>query len=187
MSVAPVVIVLAAGAGRRFIASGAKTHKLDTLLHHQSVLGHVLTTVKASGLGCYVVRPAGGTAGIGESIALGVKATANAGGWLILPADLPLIRSASLRQVAQELENKPIVVPFWQQQAGHPVGFAGEYFTPLSQLTGDCGGREIVRAARKKGLVLDCPVTDRGIVQDIDTLADLHLARHFLPTYSVDD
>ncbi len=79
------------------------------------------------------------------------------------------------------------MVPFWQQQAGHPVGFAGEYFTPLSQLTGDCGGREIVRAARKKGLVLDCPVTDRGIVQDIDTLADLHLARHFLPTYSVDD
>lgn len=101
MSVAPVVIVLAAGAGRRFIASGAKTNKLDTLLHHQTVLGHVLTTVKASGLGCYVVRPAGGTAGIGESIALGVKATANAGGWLILPADLPLIRSATLRQVAQ--------------------------------------------------------------------------------------
>ncbi|TMX22072.1 nucleotidyltransferase family protein, partial [Salmonella enterica subsp. enterica serovar Typhimurium] len=54
MSVAPVVIVLAAGAGRRFIASGAKIHKLDTLLHHQTVLGHVLTTVKASGLGCYV-------------------------------------------------------------------------------------------------------------------------------------
>lgn len=110
MSVAPVVIILAAGAGRRFFASGAKTHKLDTLIHHQTVLGHVLTAVKASGLSCYVVRPAGGTAGIGESIALGVKATANAGGWLILPADLPLIRSATLQQVAQELENKPIVV-----------------------------------------------------------------------------
>ncbi len=99
----PVIIILAAGKGERFRAGGAATHKLDALLHGKPVLAHVLAAARASGLPWHLVRPQGGTGGMGESIALGVKATPDAAGWLILPGDLPLISAASLCRVAQRL------------------------------------------------------------------------------------
>ena len=92
----PVVIILAAGKGERFLASGATTHKLDALLSGTPVLMHVINAVKASGLPWHLVRPPGGTAGMGASVALGVRATPDAPGWLILPGDLPLIQPATL-------------------------------------------------------------------------------------------
>jgi len=66
---------------------------------------HTLAAVQASGLPWHVVEPAH-TAhmdqpGMGDSIATGVCACAQAAGWLILPADLPLIQPATLRAVAR--------------------------------------------------------------------------------------
>lgn len=174
---APVVIILAAGRGERFLASGATTHKLEALLGSQPVLEHVIKAVEASGLAWHLVRPEGGTRGMGESISLGVHATAGAPGWLILPADLPLIQPASLQRVAEGLKEKPVVVPRYRQQQGHPVGFRSEYRAGLMALSGDLGAREIVRAARQQSDVMDLSLADYGIVHDIDTLADLRTAQ----------
>lgn len=85
------VIVLAAGRGERFIASGGRMHKLDAPLAGRPVLAHVLETVRRAGFEPQLVRPPGGTSGMGESIAMGVRATPDAAGWLILPGDLPLV------------------------------------------------------------------------------------------------
>ncbi|MEG0224963.1 MAG: nucleotidyltransferase family protein, partial [Comamonas sp.] len=41
----PVVVVLAAGQGQRFRASGAQTGKLQAQLHGRSVLEHTLAAV----------------------------------------------------------------------------------------------------------------------------------------------
>ena len=68
----PVVIILAAGRGERFLASGGKSHKLDALLGGQTVLAHVIRAVEAAALPWHLVRPEGGTRGMGESISLGV-------------------------------------------------------------------------------------------------------------------
>lgn len=176
----PVVIILAAGKGQRFLASGGTTHKLDALLNGQPVLWHVLQAVKSSGLAWHLVKPEGGTRGMGDSIAMGVQATANAAGWLILPADLPLIRPASLRRVADALSRKSVVVPHYRQRQGHPVGFRREYIDSLTALCGDAGAREIVQASRLCGKVLDLSLSDAGIVRDIDALSDLYLARRLL-------
>ena len=169
----PVIIILAAGKGERFLASGATTHKLDALLHGKPVLQHVLDAVSATGLGWHLVRPAGGTNGMGDSIALGVRATSDAAGWLILPGDLPLIRPASLLRVAQALQDYPIVVPRYQQKQGHPVGFRRDYFAALAALSGDVGAKAIVRAARERGDVAELALNDTGVVQDVDVAADL--------------
>jgi len=99
----PVVIILAAGRGERFLASGGKTHKLEAVLAGQSVLTHVIQAVEAANLPWYLVRPEGGTPGMGASISLGVQAIDLASGWLILPADLPLIQPRTLQRVAEEL------------------------------------------------------------------------------------
>ncbi|QGU14048.1 NTP transferase domain-containing protein [Leclercia sp. 119287] len=173
----PVVIILAAGRGERFLASGGKTHKLEALLGGQTVLAHVIQAVEAAALPWHLVRPEGGTRGMGESISLGVQATSEASGWLILPADLPLIQPASLLRVAEGLREKGVVVPYYQQQAGHPVGFRREYGEALLELAGDVGAKEIVRGARRRGDVGDVWLPDIGITYDIDTLADLQTAQ----------
>ncbi len=176
----PTVIILAAGRGERFIASGASTHKLDALLNGKPVLWHVLQAVKASGLPWHLVKPEGGTGGMGDSIAMGVRATANASGWLILPADLPLINPASLQRVADALREKPVVVPWYRSRQGHPVGFRRECIRSLLALSGDTGAKEIVRDSRLKGNALHLSLRDVGIVHDIDVLSDLRLARRWL-------
>lgn len=173
----PVVIILAAGRGERFLASGATTHKLDARLGTQSVLSHVIRAAEASGLGWHIVRPEGGTQGMGESISLGVCATAHASGWLILPADLPLIQPATLQRVAEGLSDKPLVVPHYAQQQGHPVGFSRAYQAQLRALSGETGAREIVQRARRRGEVRDLALADYGMVHDIDTLSDLQWAQ----------
>ncbi|MCT4704042.1 NTP transferase domain-containing protein [Enterobacteriaceae bacterium H20N1] len=176
----PVVIILAAGRGERFLASGATTHKLDALLNGKPVLWHVLQAVKSSGLNWHLVKPEGGTRGMSDSIAMGVQATSGASGWLILPADLPLIHPASLQRVAAALREKPVAVPYYRQHQGHPVGFRREYFDSLTALSGDFGAREIVRDSRLCGKVLDLSLSDAGVVHDIDALTDLRLAQRLL-------
>lgn len=183
----PVVIILAAGRGERFLAAGGDSHKLDALLAGRSVLRHVLTAAEDSGLRWHLVRPAGGTAGMGASIAAGVNATPDADGWLILPADLPLIRPLTLQRVANALASHSVVVPHFRQRAGHPVGFSRDHLTALAALNADTGAASIVRAVRASGGVRDLALNDAGIIYDIDTPDDLVRARRLLRQRTLSD
>jgi molybdenum cofactor cytidylyltransferase len=176
----PVVVVLAAGDGARFRASGGHTHKLAATLAGITVLEHVIQAVKASGLDLHVVSSKHGSGGMADSIAAGVAATPQAAGWLILPGDLPLIQPKSLRRVADGLLLKKIVVPHYRQQPGHPVGFRNECFAALSRLSGDSGAKTIVEEYRKIDAVFDLVLDDAGLVTDIDTLDDLARAEDLL-------
>ena len=68
-------------------------------------------------------------------------------------------------------------MPYYQQLAGHRVGFRREYGVALRELAGDVGAKEIVRGARRRGDVGDVWLPDIGITYDIDTLADLRTAQ----------
>lgn len=170
----PVILVLASGRGERFRASGGTGSKLQALLAGRPVLEHTLAAVRASGLPFHV--EAAGHPGMGDSIAAAVRATADAGGWLVLPGDLPLVRPASLRAVAAALQQASVVLPVHQGTRGHPVGFAAGHGPALQALTGTEGAAAIVRAAQPLRLELD----DEGIVTDIDTVADLARAEALL-------
>lgn len=172
MTATPTVVILAAGRGERFYASGGRRHKLEALLAGKPILTWVIDAVNAAGLRWHLVKPEGGTAGMGHSIALGVQATPDAAGWLVLPGDLPLIKPASLRLVAEALQDHPLVVPRHRQQSGHPVGFGRQHQAALLALSGDQGAKSIVQAARQQGQVRDLQLEDPGVVQDIDTLSD---------------
>lgn len=171
----PVVIILAAGKGERFLASGGKTHKLAAPLLGVTVLEHVIRTVEASGLEAHIVKSASGD-GMADSIAAGVNATAQASGWLILPGDLPLIQAESLRRVASELSRYKVVVPQYRQQQGHPVGFSKKCFDALAILSGDGGAKAVIQKCRSSGEVLDLSLDDLGVITDIDTVDDLREA-----------
>lgn len=169
----PVVLILAAGAGERFRAAGGAQHKLQAPFVREgvtrTVLEHVVATAQASGLPWHVVS-AEATAhhsvqGMGTSIATGVAATPEAGGWLVLPGDLPLIRSDTLQAVAQALREHAVVVPVVQGQRGHPVGFGPACRNALLALRGDEGARSVMARHRPFSVPLD----DLGCILDVDT------------------
>jgi molybdenum cofactor cytidylyltransferase len=177
VTVLPTVIVLAAGKGERFKASGGSQDKLQSLLGGQAVREHVLAAVRASGLPWHVVERAHTThlqnPGMGDSIACGVAATPEAHGWLILPADLPLIQPTTLLAVAAALQQHAVVVPRYEGQQGHPVGFVPSCRDALLALTGDHGARAVVA----QHAVYRLDVDDEGCVLDVDTVDALALAQ----------
>lgn len=171
------VLVLASGRGERFRASGGDTHKLQALLGGRRVLAHTLDAVRASGLPWHLEdawHP-----GMGDSIAAAVRATAQAPAWLVLPADLPLIRAATLLQVAHALAHHAVVVPFYRGQRGHPVGFGAACREALLSLSGERGAAAVI-ATRSPDEVASIEVDDPGSVTDIDTVEDLARAERLL-------
>ena len=175
----PTVIVLASGRGERFRASGGAVHKLAALLAGKPVLERTLDAVRASGLPWHLEDA--GHPGMGDSIAAAVRSTADAVGWLVLPADLPLVRPETLRRVASALAaGAAAVQPHYEGHRGHPVAFAAEARTALLALSGERGAAPVLQALRARGEVLDLVVDDVGTVTDIDTLADLAAAEALL-------
>ncbi|MET0350688.1 MAG: nucleotidyltransferase family protein [Rhizobacter sp.] len=175
----PTVIVLASGRGERFRASGGTLHKLAAPLGGKPVLARTLDAVRESGLAWHLEDA--GHPGMGDSIAAAVRATPDAAGWLVLPADLPLVRPDTLRQVALTLApGVGAVQPHYGERRGHPVAFAAGTRDTLLGLSGERGAAPVLQALRARGEVVDLAVDDVGIVTDIDTLADLAAAEALL-------
>nr|WP_315845572.1 NTP transferase domain-containing protein [uncultured Achromobacter sp.] len=190
----PVVVVLAAGAGRRFREAGGAGSKLHARLLGRPVLDWTLAAVHASGLPWVLVeRPEHepDAYGMGDSIARGVARQPDAPGWLILPGDLPLIDPASLINIAQSLRDgalgdpwavvRPLVaMPDGTTQPGHPVGFGPAWQDALLGLRGESGAMPLVRQAVQRGTMHPLPSDDAGCVQDIDHPDDLLRAERTL-------
>lgn len=174
----PTVLVLASGRGERFTASGGSAHKLQALLAGKPVLQHTLDAVIASGLPWHLEDA--GHPGMGDSIAAAVRATPEASGWLVLPADLPLVSRQSLLAVAAALAQHSVAVPVFQGQRGHPVGFSARCRNDLLDLQGNQGAAPVLRAYQAINSVALVAVDDIGIVTDIDTVADLARAETLL-------
>ena len=188
----PAVVVLAAGAGSRYRGT---RHKLSEQLGGDSVLVRTLRNAIASEMSVVlvisealideaqglvapedmvVVGPRSQTGwGMGDSIAAGVSIHASATGWLVLPADMPLVKPSSLRAVADALDQQPIAFAQHRGRRGHPVGFAAELFSELVMLKGDEGARRLLARYPTAAVELDDP----GVLFDIDTVDDLAVAQ----------
>ena len=192
----PAVVVLAAGRGSRFRGHGHKleqqlagTPGADTLLAR--TLRHAISTqlpvvvvttpalapavhklVAARDVVTMPERDADGRPqpiGMGYSIVAGVSAAGDADGWLILPADMPMVRPGTLAAVADAIERDPIAYAQHRGRRGHPVGFNAELFSELTSLQGDEGARRLL--ARYPAQAVD--VDDPGVLIDVDTVEDL--------------
>lgn len=200
MTLQPVVVVLAAGSGSRFAGEGRATgHKLAQPFAATTVLGSTVAAVRRSGLPLVVVTvpalfavasaqavsceivvlpvdfhaEAPSSYGMGHSIAAGVSARPQAGGWLVLPGDMPMVQAASLRAVAAALGEHPIAHAQYRGRRGHPVGFRAELFAELAALHGDEGARRLIERHAACGVKVDDP----GVLLDLDTSDDLAALR----------
>lgn len=116
---------------------------------------------------------------MGDSIAAGVRATPDAPGWLILPADLPLMTAATLCAMAAA-SSKAVGVPVYRGQRGHPVRFAASCGPELMALAGKQGAASVLKAQMAVDGVAFVEVDDVGVITDVDTLDDLQRAEQAL-------
>jgi molybdenum cofactor cytidylyltransferase len=199
VSALPIVILLAAGKSERWRAAGGAGHKLEAQLGEATVFAHALTRAIASGCEVRVavskstpasvsamcrmldVTTLSCTGGMGDVIAQAVRQTHSDTGWLIAPADMPLIAKTTHAAVARALQAQPgttniVAAPFLGKRRGHPVGFGTGLRAALLALSGDTGARTLLEHHTVTPLAVD----DAGILLDIDSPDDLHAAQTLL-------
>jgi molybdenum cofactor cytidylyltransferase len=192
-----VGILLAAGRGTRFDPSG-QTSKLlaaapagphagaplalaaaRTL---RAVLAEVVAVVRPAdtpaqrelnrllqAAGCRLAINACADEGMGGSIAAGVRASADAAGWLVALADMPAVAPATIGAVRDALAAGAIsAAPMHQGRRGHPVGFGAGLRPLLLALQGDEGARSVLAAHPPWQILVDDP----GCLLDLDSPAD---------------
>ncbi len=179
------VLVLAAGFSRRFEG--------DKRLYHaegdKPLLQMTVENVLAAGLPCRVcIRPedeqvrallrelavqpvdcSEAQRGMGATLSQGIAAVADWAAVLIALGDMAWVVPTTYRDLAARLQAAVIVQPEYDGQPGNPVGFASSYYPQLLDLTGDEGGRAILR--KHADALLRVPVTDPGIHRDLDYIS----------------
>jgi len=184
-------ILLAAGQGTRYGANKllqplgdgtpmavACARTLQTALAHNLAVvddPHGAVGRMLADAGMQVIANPRAREGMGTSIACGVAASADAGGWIIALADMPRVPDTVVRQLAAALaRGADVVAPVWRGRRGHPVGFAAHHAPALLALRGDRGARDIIAA--HAGTLELIETQHGGVIVDIDTPADLALA-----------
>jgi molybdenum cofactor cytidylyltransferase len=122
--------------------------------------------------GCNTVVCKNAAEGMGVSLAEGVRAAADAHGWVVALADMPYLRPDTIRTIAKALsEGAAIAAPVYRGERGHPVGFARRFLDDLAALRGDAGAREIL--SQHPDWITLYDVDDPGVLRDIDKPSDL--------------
>ena len=186
-------VILGAGFGRRFgtdkraaklgdttVAQATCTRYVDAFPAVRVVLrvNDTELTQRLTDLGCEIVYCEQAHLGMGHSLASGI--TNLQWDWAFVGLlDMPFIRSDTLRQLQHAAQTAApsvkVIQPRWLNQGatftGHPVGFQRRLFADIANLSGDQGAKSIVAQYTDQLVHLD--IADPGLVQDIDTPADL--------------
>ncbi|HEX5365894.1 MAG TPA: nucleotidyltransferase family protein [Acidimicrobiales bacterium] len=181
-------VVLAAGSGSRFAASGGEGHKLLASYLGRPVVEWSIETAAAAGLDAvYVVQGAVDLPrpplvsdvvfvandrwreGMATSLAAGIARARRDGHAAVVVGlgDQPLVQAEAWRRVARAT-GSPIAVATYQGERGHPVRLSSMVW-PLLPSRGDEGARVVMR--RRPDLVAEVPCPGRPA--DIDTVEDL--------------
>ena len=174
-------LLLAAGRSRRFgtdkrwATVSGRPMALHSALQCRAALAQVLVVLRGEDAELAALLLQAGMAfthcpesarGMGHSLAHGVRHTAQAAGWVIGLADMPLLRPASIAAVAQAVAAGRIVVPQHLGQRGHPVGFDRAFGPDLMALQGDSGARGVLKAHPHAVQALE--LDDPGVLLDVD-------------------
>jgi molybdenum cofactor cytidylyltransferase len=188
--VTTAAIVLAAGGGSRYRASGGDSHKLLAPYLGRTVVEWSIESAAAANLDAtYVVRGAtdlpvpalaAGSVrfvrndrwqeGIATSLQAGIARARRDGHAAVVVGlgDQPLVLAEAWRRVAAA-SSAPVAVATYEGQRGNPVRLSSLVW-PLLPGAGDEGARVVMR--RRPDLVVEVPCPGRSA--DIDTVGDLH-------------
>ena len=192
MKALPTVIILADP------QMATQPHLMDAAMNHVSALDTTLRRVIASNLPRVLMAPPAAaqaasatlpgqdiitclppTAGQSPSdwlaacVATAVLHRPDASGWLLLPADMPMLNVNTLLAVAQGLPLAPIVFPCHRHMRGHPVGLSSELYVDLVRMQSDNDLRRLT--ARYPSVDVD--VDDPGVLMTLDAHTGLNQLR----------
>ncbi|MFZ6649421.1 nucleotidyltransferase family protein [Undibacterium sp. TJN25] len=183
-------ILLAAGKGSRFDASGVQNKLMQVLPSGEAVavasarnllavLPDVLAVTRPAtpalehalqAAGCRVQTCADAGQGMAASLVHGLQQGGDCAGWIIALGDMPYVQQSTLQAMLQALRaGAGIVLPVHEGKRGNPVGFSSSYLPQLLALSGDQGARSLL----KHYPVTEVDVDDAGIHRDIDLPSDL--------------
>jgi CTP:molybdopterin cytidylyltransferase MocA/HD superfamily phosphodiesterase len=123
--------------------------------------------------------------GMFTSIQAGIRQleTRNSG-FFLLPVDIPLVRSGTLKLLAASLSASPLIAyPMYAGERGHPPLISMELVSTLINPSPPEGGLRSLLAAiekRHSDQVLDVAVADANILFDMDTPEDYEIGRQRL-------
>ena len=190
-------LVLAAGLGSRFAASGGREpSKLVASFQGSSVVRHVVRAALVSradpvvvvtghaadaveealdGLAVSFAFNAAFERGLAGSLKVGVAALpAEAGGAVVLLGDMPLVTAGLIDRLLDAAEREPAVdavIPALEGRRGNPVVLARSLFKAVGHLDGDAGARRLLRTPGIR--VREIEPGDANILLDIDQPSDL--------------
>ncbi len=194
MTAAPVVVVLAAGAGRRLggvakallCDAGGPTY-LEQLWQRARDGGagaavvvagppHLeATSAEAARLGLLVAVNPDPERGMASSVSIGFAAAleaSDADRALLWPVNHPRVEAETVRRLLASAGDAGVVVPVYAGKGGHPTLFARALWPELVACAGAAdGARAVVRSVPERVVRID--VEDRGVIADVDTRADL--------------
>jgi len=197
MSAAPLIltdlptgVLLAAGFGRRFDATGTRNKLLQTLPDGRTVAWRSARTLAVAlpatiavvrpgqdelaaqlrHAGCRVIESAAAEAGMGAALRDAVAATPDARGWVVALADMPWLPIELVRAVALTITTPDTIAAPWRNgQRGHPVGFGAAWREELLKLEGDEGARALLKTQPVTRILTE----DDGAFRDVDVPKDL--------------
>ena len=157
---------------RSFSAAGIDEIVVVTGVMHVAIVDAIVTDAPPARPLC--VRNPDPSRGQLSSLWAGLEAAirSDTEGVLVTPVDIPMIRTATIRQVvdAWVRTHAPIVRPVVGERHGHPVLFDRVTFEALREAPLTEGARVVVHANADR--VVNVAVDDEGCLVDIDTPAD---------------
>jgi molybdenum cofactor cytidylyltransferase len=193
MSITVHILILAAGASSRMRGTDKLVQKVGRL----PLLGHVARIALATGAPVAVTLPPDApdrrkaltglslvlvdvpdaTEGMSRSLVRGIAdITPRAGpedGLMILPADMPGFSTAALADLISRFRAEPDLIlrgGTLDGTAGHPAIFPRDLWPALAAVTGDEGGRSVIR--QNQGRVRVVPLPGPMAILDLDTPED---------------
>ena len=127
--------------------------------------------------GVDVVVPSAPPADMKSSVAIGLEHARRlfhpqpSDRWLLAPADMPTLQTASIDSVlffSRGVDAATIVAPSFGGRRGHPISLPWALADEVHQLSADEGINRLVARHR----VVELPLEDPGIREDLDTPAD---------------
>lgn len=181
-------ILLAAGSARRM-----GEDKLIADLGGKPLVEHALAAIHTAGLAGPIIAVAPGSAlaarfagqgrlvevmdhalGMGHSLRAAIgQVPADWTAVLVCLGDMPFVRPETLALLASRATAAAIIRPVHEGRPGNPLLWGRDHFARLARLTGDRGGRDLLR--QHPAELMECD--DGGVLIDIDTPEALDLAR----------
>lgn len=142
---------------------------------------HEVVEQEAKRIGVQTIHNHNFDQGMFSSIQRGVEALDNCDGFFMLPVDIPLIRSVTIKALIDNFSESKIVSPTFQTTAGHPPLIPILYKDKILNHDGDGGLHKLLSSLPN----IDVPVWDQATLMDMDTQKDYNTLQNHYQTRTV--